>query len=815
MLAVMPVLNQQNSFSNAAMAQEYDNYDDNKYTQYPTKENKYECKTGPFEGFFVSSVEFCDAKHKFKDKDRDRDDNRTGPQGPPGPQGPIGPAGPAGANGTQGPPGPQGPPGINGSNATGFTCVTCLLDALAKLETGAVAVNVSASLPGTLFNPPVRGLVSLSLPLTIDLDTATLLQAQLGKSLGVGANATIFEICAAIDAGTVLDINAVLAALDATILPLVTAEITSQITNIAQVLNATGVIVPAPLLTAILAGINFAAIVDEIGVDIRASLEILEECLSLAPPPPIGTETLTVIKNVDCQADAQTCEQNPIQPSNFTIVIDGNNPSQNNFTGSSGTGTHVELEPGAYNVTEQGLDLVTPAICSTLGFEAGSTLGDGFFICTHFSDNGCDGDITIGNPQTCTIDNALAKLNFLDLAVANQISNDVSILIGNGNGTFVTPAVNYGVGGGETSVAVGDYNNDTILDLAVADANSGTVSILIGKGNGTFVTPAVSYRVEGAPFSVAAGDFNNDKILDLATANAISDDVSILIGNGNGTFVPPAVKYGVGDRPLSIAVGDFNNDTILDLATANENSGTVSILIGNGNGTFVDTPAVSYRVGDLPQSVAVGDFNNDKNLDLAVANRNTNNVSILLGTDTGSFIIPALNFEVGGGPFSVAVGDFNNDTNLDLATANFFSNDVSILIGNGNGTFVTPAVNFGVGVRPFSVAVGDFNGDTIQDLAVANFISDNVSILIGNGNGTFVTPALNFGVGDGPRFVAVGEFNSKIDNSQQPNQLFTNEISETGNNRDQLFSNEISSSEHKMKTQSLPTGPLIYDMPKH
>ena len=114
-------------------------------------------------------------------------------------------------------------------------------------------------------------------------------------------------------------------------------------------------------------------IVAQITANVQVSLEILETCLDLAPPP-ATTETLTVIKNVDCQADAQTCEQNPIQPSNFTVVIDGNNPSQNNFPGSSGTGTDVELEPGAYNVTEQGLDPVTPAICSTMGFEAGQVV---------------------------------------------------------------------------------------------------------------------------------------------------------------------------------------------------------------------------------------------------------------------------------------------------------------------------------------------------------------------------------------------------------------------------------------------------------
>jgi|SRR5688500_1314685 hypothetical protein len=126
MLAVTPFLNNNNSFSNTAMAQEYEKYRDSSYSQYPTDDKKYECRTGPFEGFFVSSVEFC--KHvKFEDKD-DRKDNRTGTQGPAGPQGPAGATGPAGPkgdkgdtgqigpNGTQGPPGPSGITVLNGSN---------------------------------------------------------------------------------------------------------------------------------------------------------------------------------------------------------------------------------------------------------------------------------------------------------------------------------------------------------------------------------------------------------------------------------------------------------------------------------------------------------------------------------------------------------------------------------------------------------------------------------------------------------------------------------------------------------------------------
>ena len=103
MLAVTPFLNN-NSFSNTAMAQGYDDYYSDSYSKYPTDDKKYECRTGPFEGFFVGSVEFC--KHiKFDDKDDRKDNNRTGTQGPPGPPGPQGIQGPPGANGTQGPPG--------------------------------------------------------------------------------------------------------------------------------------------------------------------------------------------------------------------------------------------------------------------------------------------------------------------------------------------------------------------------------------------------------------------------------------------------------------------------------------------------------------------------------------------------------------------------------------------------------------------------------------------------------------------------------------------------------------------------------------
>ena len=314
------------------------------------------------------------------------------------------------------------------------------------------------------------------------------------------------------------------------------------------------------------------------------------------------------------------------------------------------------------------------------------------------------------------------------------------------------PAVNYGVGNTPRSVAVGDFDGDGNLDLAVANNVGYNISILIGNGDGTF-RPKVNYPAGDGPLSVAVGDFNSDNKTDLAVANDNGNDVSILLGAGDGTFIA-AGDYGVGTFPSSVAVGDFDVDGNLDLAVANGGASNVSILLGAGDGTFI--AAGDYGVGSNPLSVAVGDFDVDGNLDLAVANNGSDNVSILLGVGGGTFN-DAVNYNVGNSPFSVAVGDFNSDNTTDLAVANYGNDNASILLGNGDGTF-NDAVNYGVGTYPTSVAVGDFNGDGKTDPAVANYGSDNVSILLGNGDGTF-NDAVNYNVGRWPLSVAVGDFN--------------------------------------------------------
>ena len=321
-----------------------------------------------------------------------------------------------------------------------------------------------------------------------------------------------------------------------------------------------------------------------------------------------------------------------------------------------------------------------------------------------------------------------------DLAIANYNDNTVTVLLGDGKGGFTPdPGSPFGVGFGPESVAIGDFNSDGVPDLVVANINDGTVSVLLGNARGGFgKAPGSPFSVGSAPagvlgpapISVATGDFNGDGVLDVVTANALANTVSVLLGDGKGGFSPaPHSPFKVGTEPESVAVGDFNGDGVLDLVTANTQDDNVTLLLGDGKGGFSPASRSPFSVGKAPLFVAVGDFDGNGVPDLAVVNFSDNTVSVLVGDGKGGFsAAPGSPFPVGVEPDSVAIGDFNNDGVPDLAVSNVVFSNVSMLLGDGKGVF-SPASDspFPVGPYPQSVAVADFNGDGVADITTANY----------------------------------------------------------------------------------------------
>ncbi len=306
----------------------------------------------------------------------------------------------------------------------------------------------------------------------------------------------------------------------------------------------------------------------------------------------------------------------------------------------------------------------------------------------------------------------------LDLATANQTSRDVSVLLGNGDGTF-QPALASAAGLASFALATGDFNGDGKLDLAVSDTNS--TKILLGNGNGTFQPPGAA--LDGGQ-QIVTGDFNHDGKLDLAIVSYYSS-LRILLGNGNGTF-QSAVSYLIGYGATGLTVADLNGDGVPDIVTDSPQTNTLSVLLGVGNGTF--TPVADVAVQSGPYAVIAGDFNGDGKMDLVTGNQFSNNLALLLGNGDGTFQSPGY-FPAGNTPLALGVGDFNRDGKLDLVVGDTNSHDVFVFPGNGNGTFSAP-VTFLLAATsvPRGVAVADFDHDGRADFAVANQTTDDVTV---------------------------------------------------------------------------------------
>jgi hypothetical protein len=391
--------------------------------------------------------------------------------------------------------------------------------------------------------------------------------------------------------------------------------------------------------------------------------------------------------------------------------------------------------------------------------------GDGSFQVAHHFNAG-------RYPRSLAVGDFLHN-GILDLVVANQGSfpnyrdSSVSILLGNGDGTFAPP-IDYPLGSQLSSVAVADLSGNRILDLVVTKYGGNAVSVLMGNGDGTFQA-ARDFAAGPNPYAVAVGAFRGDGIPDLVVTNYNGNGstdglVSVLLGNGDGTFQAP-ISSPAGYHPTAVAVGDFTHNGILDFAYVHDASlysfathfsGSVDVRLGNGDGSF--RPGGSFVHGIGSQGFAVADLRADGQLDVAVANLIDNTVSVLLGNSDGSFQAAA---SLGARSVvdPVAVADLTGNGIRDIVVADYYQGNVSVYLGNGDGSFQAPEV-IDVGPAPISVTVGDLRGNGILDLVVGLSVinQDNIIVLLGNGDGTFQAP-LRYDFGAGPLSVVIADFN--------------------------------------------------------
>jgi hypothetical protein len=285
----------------------------------------------------------------------------------------------------------------------------------------------------------------------------------------------------------------------------------------------------------------------------------------------------------------------------------------------------------------------------------------------------------------------------LDIVVGENFSFQALVLLNNGSGGFGA-ATPFATGVSPRGIAIGDVDGGGVPDLVVANNSAGTISVLLGNGDGTFQAQQ-TFATRPHPMGVVLGDLNGDTRLDVVVANDYEngdpEGISILLGNGDGTF-QPHVDMNLGDYVGwwdGLALGDLNGDSRLDLAVATKDA--VVVLIGNGLGGFTPLTALS-TVGLDASAIAIGDLNGDSHPDLVFTTMQDESTRVLLGNGDGTFVAGA---PLAGSWFgtNVALGDFNGDGDLDVAVAQGNAG-IKLATGNGDGT-----------LRPFvSVAGSDF-----------------------------------------------------------------------------------------------------------
>jgi len=358
-----------------------------------------------------------------------------------------------------------------------------------------------------------------------------------------------------------------------------------------------------------------------------------------------------------------------------------------------------------------------------------------------------------------------------DLVVSNQFEDNVSVLLGNGNGTFRAAQL-YNVGSGPAGLVAADLNADLVTDIGVvgadeiADAN---IALLFGQGGGLF-GPAERTTAETQSVAIAAADLDGDGATDLAVTNLATPSLAVLRYApddplAESGFVLDAQVSGLslGQGQVAVLAGDLNGDAKPDLVALGDDGAAVGVFV---NATVPSTPTpvtpgpsptatpeglpgfvrCDVAGGTTPIALAADDFNRDGNPDLAVLDSGASQVTVVL-TNRASFaagdcLAATATRQViaaGTGPVAIATGDLDRDAAIDLAVA--VRAGVQLLRNNGSGQFAASGSPIDVGSDPQVVSIVDVDGDGFKDIVVGNGSSNSVSILYGLASGDFTTPA--------------------------------------------------------------------------
>lgn len=448
--------------------------------------------------------------------------------------------------------------------------------------------------------------------------------------------------------------------------------------------------------------------------------------------------------------------------------------------------------------------------------------------------------------------------NVPDLAIPNQAAGNITLLLGNGAGGFAAASNSpFTAGAGVIAIATGDFNRDGRRDLAAANFTAGTITVLLGNGLGSFVPAAGSGFAAGTnPAAIVSGDVNRDGREDFVVANQGSNNVQVFLGDGTGGFSQAAGSpIAAATAPSSLALRDLDGDSAVDLVVASSATAAVNVLRNTGGGGFAVITGSPFATAGGPGAVAVSDYNGDGRPDVIAVSPSVSQLTLLvnnmpffrfqpreldfyfttgqtgaqnlgtilggnagvtasinsdnpwltysvgcgglcisasaLGLNAGQYrgqltasaastysgtLLATMNianqslaltppssspFSVGDGARALAAGDFNRDGNPDLAVTSTTLNSVAVLLGNGSGGFSAAAGSpFATGQRPETMVAADFNGDGKLDLATANALSDDVSILLGTGTGSFLPiPGQVVAAGTTPSAIAAADFN--------------------------------------------------------